>query len=60
MNNNNNKEIKVTVIFKGKLKLIKELLIYLILIIVFYKMLNYFNFNFIIYSLKNSKQLVNR
>ena len=48
------------VIFKGKLKLAKGLLIYLIVIVVLYKMLNCLNFNFIICSLKNSKQLVNK
>ena len=48
------------VIFKGKLKLAKGLLVYLAVIIVLYKMLNYLNFNFIIYLLKNFKQLVNR
>ena len=58
-NINNNKEIKVVVIFKGKLKSAKELLIYLAVIIVLYKMLNRLNLNFITYSLKNSKQLVN-
>ena len=53
-------EVKVVIVFKGKLELIKELLVYLIVIIVLYKILNYFNFNFIIYLLKNPKQLVNR
>ena len=52
---NNNKEVKVIVILKGKLKLIKGLLVYLIVIIVFYKMLNCLNLNFIIYLLKNFK-----
>ena len=47
------------VILKGKLKLAKELLVYLIVIAVLYKMFNCLNFNFIIYLLKNFKQLVN-
>ena len=57
--NNNNKEVKVIVIFKGKLKSAKGLLVYLVVIIVLYKIFNYFNFNFIIYLLKNPKQLIN-
>ena len=59
-NINNNKEVKVIIIFKGKLKLAKKLLVYLIVIAVLYKMLNCLNLNFIICLLKNSKQLVNR
>jgi hypothetical protein len=59
-NINNNREVKVVVILKSKLKLAKELLVYLIVIIVLYKMLNCLNFNFITYLLKNFKQLVNR
>ena len=59
-NINNNKEFKVIVIFKGKLKLTKGLLVYLVIIVVFYKVLNYFNFNFITYLLKDPKQLINR
>ena len=59
-NINNNREVKVIVIFKGKLKLIKRLLVYLVVIVVFYKVLNCLNLNFIIYLLKNSKQLINR
>ena len=47
------------VILKGKLKSAKELLVYLIVITVLYKMLNRLNFNFIACSLKNPKQLVN-
>ena len=47
------------VIFKGKLKLVKGLLVYLAVIIAFYKILNCLNLNFIICLLKNSKQLVN-
>ena len=54
-NINNNKEVKVVVIFKGKLKLAKGLLVYLIIIAVLYKILNRLNLNFITYSLKNSK-----
>ena len=48
------------VILKGKLKSVKGLLVYLIVIIVLYKILNRLNFNFITYLLKNPKQLVNR
>ena len=59
-NINNNKEVKVIVTFKGKLKLTKGLLVYLIVIIVLYKVLNRLNFNFIICLLKNPKQLINR
>ena len=59
-NINNNKEVKVVVIFEGKLKLAKGLLVYLAVIVVLCKMLNCLNFNFMIYLLKNSKQLVNR
>ena len=58
-NINNNKEVKVMVIFKGELELAKGLLVYLAVIIVLYKMLNCLNLNFITYLLKNSKQLVN-
>ena len=58
-NINNNKEVKVIVILKDKLKLAKGLLVHLVVIVVLYKILNYLNLNFIIYSLKNSKQLVN-
>ena len=58
-NINDNREVKVVVILKGKLKLAKGLLVYLVVIAVLYKMLNRLNLNFIIYLLKNSKQLVN-
>ena len=54
-NINNNKEVKVIVILKGKLKLAKGLLVYLIVITVFYKILNRLNLNFITYLLKNLK-----
>ena len=43
------------VIFKGKLKLTKRLLVYLVVIAVLYKILNYLNFNFITSLLKNPK-----
>ena len=46
-NIDNNKEVKVIVVFKGKLKLAKGLLIYLIVIIVLYKIFNCLNLNFI-------------
>ena len=59
-NINNNREVKVIVIFKGKLKSAKGLLVYLIVIIVLYKVFNCLNFNLITYLLKNFKQLVNR
>jgi len=58
-NVNNNIEVKVVVIFKGKLKSARGLLVYLAVIVVLYKMLNYLNLNFITCSLKNPKQLVN-
>ena len=48
------------VIFKGKLKLVKGLLVHLIVIVVLYKILNCLNFNFITCLLKNPKQLVNK
>ena len=54
-NINNNKEVKVIVILKGKLKLAKRLLVYLAVIAVLYKMLNCLNLNLIIYLLKNPK-----
>ena len=58
-NVNNNIEVKVVVIFKDKLKSARGLLVYLVVIVVLYKMLNYLNLNFIAYLLKNPKQLVN-
>ena len=48
------------VILKGKLKLAKGLLVYLVVIAVLYKMLNCLNLNFITCLLKNSKQLINK
>ena len=54
-NVNNNIEVKVIVIFKGELKSAKGLLVYLVVIVVLYKMLNYLNLNFIAYLLKNPK-----
>ena len=59
-NINNNREVKVIVILKSKLKLAKGLLVYLTVIVVLYKMLNHLNLNFITCLLKNSKQSVNR
>ena len=59
-NVNNNTEVKVVVIFKGKLKSARGLLVYLVVIVVLYKMLNCLNLNFITYLLKNPKQLINR
>ena len=52
---NDNIEIEVIVIFKGKLKLAKRLLVYLAVIIILYKMLNCLNFDFIACLLKNPK-----
>ena len=43
------------VIFKGKLKSARGLLVYLALIAVLYKMLNYLNLDFIACLLKNPK-----
>ena len=54
-NVNNNIEVKVIVIFKGKLKSARGLLVYLALIAVLYKMLNCLNLIFIAYLLKNPK-----
>ena len=48
-------EVKVIVIFKGKLKSARGLLVYLVVIIVLYKILNRLNLNFIAYSLKDPK-----
>ena len=54
-NINNNREVKVVVIFKGKLKLVKGLLVHLVVIVVLYKILNCLNLNFITCLLKNFK-----
>ena len=54
-NINNNNKIKVIVIFKSKFKSAKRLLVYLVVIIVLYKIFNYLNLNFIICLLKNLK-----
>jgi len=54
-NVDDNIEVKVVVIFKGKLKSAKGLLVYLVVIVVLYKMLNCLNLNFIAYLLKNPK-----
>ena len=54
-NVNDNIEVKVIVIFKGELKLARGLLVYLVVIVVLYKILNRLNLNFITYSLKNPK-----
>ena len=43
------------VIFKGKLKLAKKLLVYFAVIVVLYKVLNCLSLNLIIYLLKNFK-----
>ena len=52
-NVNNNKEVKIVVILKGKLKLARGLLVYLVVIVVLYKVLNYLSLNLITYSLKD-------
>ena len=54
-NINNNTEVKVVVIFKGELKSARGLLVYLVVIVVLYKILNYLNLNFIACLLKNPK-----
>ena len=54
-NVNDNIEVKVIVIFKGKLKSARGLLVYLVLIVVLYKILNCLNLNLIAYLLKNPK-----
>ena len=54
-NINNNKKVIFIVIFKGKLKLARGLLVYLVVITVFYKIFNCLNLNFITYLLKNPK-----
>ena len=48
------------VIFKGKLKLFRGFLVYLAVITVLYKVLNCLSLNFIVYLLKNPKQLINK
>ena len=48
-------EVKVIVIFKGKLKSARGLLVYLVVIVVLYKILNCLSLNFIAYLLKNPK-----
>ena len=58
-NVNNNTEVEVIVIFKGELELARGLLVYLVVMAVLYKMLNYLNLNFITYLLKNPKQFIN-
>jgi len=52
---NNNTEIEVVVIFKGKLESAKGLLVHLAVIAVLYKIFNRLNFNFITCLLKNPK-----
>jgi len=59
-NINNNKEVEIIVVLKGKLESIRGLLVYLAVMAVFYEMLNCLNFDFITCLLKNPKQLVNR
>ena len=59
-NINNNREVEVIVIFKSKLKSAKGFLVYLVVVIVLYKVFNRLNFNFITCLLKNPKQLINK
>jgi hypothetical protein len=59
-NINDNREVKVVVILKGKLKSVRGLLVHLAVIAVLYKILNCLNLNFMTYLLKNFKQLVNK
>ena len=59
-NVDNNIEVEVVVIFKGELKLARGPLVHLAVVVVFYKILNCLDFNFIAYLLKNPKQLINR
>jgi len=54
-NVNNDIEVKVVVIFKAKLKSARGFLVYLVVIAVLYKMLNYLNLNFMAYLLKDPK-----
>ena len=54
-NINDNREVKVVVILKGKLKSARGLLVHLAVIAVLYKVLNCLSLNLIIYSLKNPK-----
>jgi len=54
-NINDDIEVKVVVIFKGKLKLARGLLVHLVVMAVLYKMLNCLNLNFMACSLKNPK-----
>jgi len=54
-NVNNDIEVKVIVIFKGKLKSARGLLVYLVVIVVLYKMLNCLNLDFMACLLKNPK-----
>ena len=54
-NVNNNIEVKVIVIFKGKLKSARGFLVYLAVIAVLYKIFNCLNFNLIAYLLENFK-----
>ena len=48
------------VIFKGKLKSAKGFLVYLVIIVILYKVFNCLSLNLITCLLKNPKQLVNR
>jgi hypothetical protein len=54
-NVNDDIEVEVVVIFKGELKLARGLLVYLVVIVVLYKVLNCLNLNFIACLLKNPK-----
>ena len=52
-NVNDDIEVKVVVIFKGELESARGLLVYLVLVVVLYKMLNCLDLDFIACSLKN-------
>jgi len=54
-NINDNAEVEIVVIFKGKLELARGFLVYLAVMAVLYKIFNRLNFNFITYLLKNPK-----
>jgi len=54
-NVNNDIEVEVVVIFKGELKLARGLLVYLVVMVVLYKMFNCLSLDFITCLLKNPK-----
>ena len=58
-NVNNDIKVKVIVIFKGELESAKGLLVYLVIVVILYKIFNCFNFDFIACLLKDLKQSMN-